>query len=138
MLDTWINAWKHIPPDLPESLSIYFGAITRHLAYDRYRKRTAEKRGGEFSLLYDELQSILPSPTTPDTEYENKELAALLKRFLATLPERERNILLCRYFFVYPIKDIAKQNKTSSQHVIKILARIRTKLKDYLEKENYL
>ena len=43
--DTWMNAWKSIPPYRPNNLSTYLGKITRNLAFNRYKLLRAKKRG---------------------------------------------------------------------------------------------
>jgi RNA polymerase sigma-70 factor (ECF subfamily) len=53
--DTLLRAWNSIPPEKPKSLKVYLGALARNLSLDRYRKLTAEKRGGcEVSLCIEE------------------------------------------------------------------------------------
>ena len=48
--DTWLSAWNAIPPQKPNCLQGFLGRITRNGAIDRWRRRTAEKRGGETVL----------------------------------------------------------------------------------------
>ena len=43
--DTYLRAWKTIPPKRPERLSVFLGKLTRNLSLDRYRRNTAAKRG---------------------------------------------------------------------------------------------
>ena len=58
--DTWFRAWNTIPPQRPQILSAFFGRVTRNLAFDRYRSRSAEKRGGtESALVLDELRDCV-------------------------------------------------------------------------------
>ena len=134
--DTWLRAWNAIPPDLPDVLSAYLGSITRNLAYDRYRYRRRGKRSGEgMDLIFDELENFLPADSTPEDILEEKELYGLINRFLATLSPRDRDILLCRYYFVKPIEEIAKAQSKSPQYIRIILNRTLKKLKKYLTKE---
>lgn len=44
--DTYWRAWNSIPPCRPVSLPAFLGRITRNLALDAYRRRTAGSRGG--------------------------------------------------------------------------------------------
>ena len=37
--DTWLRAWNTIPPKKPALLSVFFGKITRNLAFDVYKKK---------------------------------------------------------------------------------------------------
>lgn len=137
--DTWIKAWEHIPPDEPRSLAAYLGTITRRLSLNVIEKRNAKKRGKtEIDLIFHELELMLTESESPETACEEKELSELINRFLETLSERDRNILLCRYYLVYPIKEIAKRNRLTANHVSSILTRTLEKLKLFLVKENYL
>lgn len=43
--DTYLKAWNCIPPNRPFALRIFLGKITRNLAFDRYKKRNAARRG---------------------------------------------------------------------------------------------
>ena len=47
------------------------------------------------------------------------------------------DIFLGRYYFVYPVEQIAKQLGLSENYVRNILSRTRRKLQHYLEKEGY-
>lgn len=50
--DTYFAAWKLIPPRRPQRFGPFLGKLTRNLSIDRWRKNTAEKRGGrEMQLL---------------------------------------------------------------------------------------
>ena len=135
--DTWIRAWNAIPPAKPCSLSSYLGAITRNLACDTYRRKHQQKRGkGEIPLVFDEKEGVFSQSTAPDEALNRKELAETLNRFLGTLSERDRNILLARYYFVYPVKEIAQKHGKSEKYVRVVLYRTLQKLKKFLEKEN--
>lgn len=138
--DTWLAAWSRIPPAKPDSLRAFFGRITRNLAVSRFRRLSAEKRGGgQISLAADELAEILPASTpTPDEEAETKELTEAVGRFLRSLPEKECSTFLCRYYFLYPTEEIAKKQGLKENYVRTLLSRTRAKLKDYLEKEKLL
>ena len=134
--DTWLKAWNAIPPDQPRSLSAYFGSITRNLAYNRYHHQKRQKRGGNgIDLALEELEAYLPAQETPEDILEEKELAALINRFLATLSPRDRRILLRRYFYLDPVGEIAEAEGKSPRYVGVILNRSLKKLKNFLEKE---
>ena len=44
--DTWLRAWNTIPPQRPVCLRMFLAKITRNLAFDKYKSKTAVKRGG--------------------------------------------------------------------------------------------
>lgn len=133
--DTWLNAWNAMPEDRPSLLAQYLGKITRNLAFDRWRACRAGKRGGgELPLVLDELaECVSPADTLQAVEFA--ELKESVSRFLRTLPERECNVFLRRYWFTEPMADIAKRYGMREVTVRTSLFRSREKLKKYLEKE---
>lgn len=59
--DTWMNAWKSIPPHRPNNLSTYLGRITRNLSFNRYKLIRAKKRGmGQVEIALSELDGCVP------------------------------------------------------------------------------
>ncbi len=136
--DTWLGAWNTIPPARPDRLRAFFAKITRHFAIDRFRKVTAQKRGGgKTALVIEELEECVASYSDTETAFFQKEFERDISRFLRSLPKRERNIFLQRYFFVYSTADIAKTYGMKESNVLVILSRTRSKLKDFLRKEGY-
>lgn len=60
--DTYLDAWHNMPPHRPSILSTFLGKITRRISIDKWRGRTADKRGGgEIVLALDELADCVPS-----------------------------------------------------------------------------
>lgn len=107
--DTYLAAWNAMPPRRPSILAAFLGKITRNLAIDRWRSRLSYKRGGgEVALALEELGDCVADPRTVEGDYARKELARSLNRMLDALPETERSVFLCRYWYVDPIADIAR------------------------------
>ena len=89
------------------------------------------------ALSLDEMDEFLAGTSDVISEYEQKEFLALLNRFLYSLPERERNIFILRYFYMDSTKDIAIAHSIKESNVLMILSRTRKKLKETLEREGY-
>jgi len=137
--DTWLCAWNTIPPNRPDNLRFYLAKITRNEALDRYRKHHAAKRGGGTTdLALEELSECVASREDPQRTCQAKELEAAINRFVRSLPARDGNVFLRRYFFLEEMDVIAKRCGTSRNNVSVILSRTRRKLKKYLEKEGLL
>ena len=66
---------------------------------------------------------------------EAAELERMLNAFLRTLPERECNIFLRRYWYVEEYSEIARRYGMKLNTVKTSLFRTRAKLRDYLERE---
>lgn len=137
--DTWLHAWNAMPPQRPAVLRMFLAKITRNLAFDRFHAKNAEKRGGgETALILDELGECLGGGADTAAAYEAKELRQSVRRFVRSLPERDGNVLVRRYFFAEPVAEIAKRYGLSENNVMVILSRTRRKLKKQLSKEGYL
>lgn len=58
--DTYLAAWRTIPPKRPNRLAVYLGKMTRNISLDRWKRRNAAKRGGgEVPLALDELEECV-------------------------------------------------------------------------------
>lgn len=136
--DTWINAWNAMPPQKPTKLKMFLAKITRNISFNRFNARSAEKRGGgEIVLVLDELAECLASESDVASEFEARELGRCIRSFVRSLPERERNVFLRRYFFTDSVAQIARKYGLTENNVMVILSRTRTKLKTYLIKERF-
>lgn len=137
--DAYLAAWSTIPPKRPVILSTFLGKLTRRIAVDRWRKRTAGKRGGgETDLVLEELENCISGNQDVESTYIHKELAAEINSFLDKLTQTERNIFLCRYWYLDSIADIASCFGFSQSKVTSMLHRMRKKLRAHLEKGEYL
>lgn len=136
--DALLRAWNSIPPQQPRSFRAYLAKLTRNLAFDLYRRQTAEKRGGAaLRAALDELDFCLPSGETAESALDAKELQASIECFLDTLSSREEEIFLRRYFYAEAIAGIASCLGLKESHILTILSRTRKKLRKHLEKEGY-
>lgn len=99
--DTYLGAWNSIPPHRPTVLSSFLGKITRRLSIKKWQSRNAKRRGGgEVALALEELAECVPAPCEPDREVSEHELARIIDSFAASLPEVERNVFVCRYWYL--------------------------------------
>lgn len=136
--DTWLRAWDAMPPTWPGCLRMFLAKITRNLSFNRYKAKTAEKRGGgETELVLEELEECLPGNMDVERSYLARELTASINRFVRALPVRDGNIFVRRYFYSEPISEIARKYHMAESSVRVILHRTRKKLKKQLEKEGF-
>ena len=136
--DTYWQAWNSIPPQRPNFLKLFLAKITRNLALNRRQKQTADKRGGGgVDLVLEELAGCIPGTEQIDDQLNAKELGRTIRMFLDTLPERDQDIFLQRYFFFDDPEIIAARFGLKRTNVNLILSRTRSKLKTYLTQEGY-
>ena len=131
--DTYLDAWNNMPPHRPSILSTFLGKITRRISIDKWRGRTAEKRGGgEIVLALDELSECVPSNHNVEQEIETAELAKMIHDFVVQLPLMDRRVFICRYWYFDSISAISKQFGFSEGKVKMTLHRARKRLVKYL------
>lgn len=137
--DAYMAAWTSMPPKRPSILAAFLGKITRHLSIDRWRARNRYKRGGgEIVLALEELEDCVADSQTVEKAYAQKRLIQVFRRFLEALPETERRIFLCRYWYLDSISDISNYYGFSNSKVTSMLYRTRKKLRVVLEEEGLL
>ena len=136
--DTYLKTWNAIPPKKPAVFKMFLAKITRNLAFSRWRGLTAQKRGGgEMALVLEELNGCISAPGSVEDNLNAQELAKAIRGFLDTLPAREQDIFLRRYFFVEESEVIARRYRMKPATVQRSLSRTRAKLKTYLTREGY-
>ena len=136
--DTYWKVWSVIPPKRPAVLKLFLAKITRNVSFSRWRMLNAEKRGGgEMALVLEELSSCIAAPGNVEDSVNAKELTCAIRNFLDTIPPREQDIFLRRYFFVEESDLIACRYGMKTATVQRTLSRTRTKLKKYLTQEGY-
>ena len=134
--DTYLSAWNIIPPRNPNPLAPFLGRIVRQISIDKWRKKTAYKRGGgQIVLALDELGECVDFGVSIEERLEQKELIHGIRKFVAGLPDIERKVFVCRYWYLDSQTDIAKRFGFSESKVNSMLHRIRGKLKRYLRQE---
>lgn len=137
--DTYLQAWKSIPPNEPRDYFYPFLArITRHISFNCCREKNALKRNAHICELSREMEECLPDSEDVENTINEMLLKETINGFLSTLKEEKRNIFLRRYWFMDSIEEISNRYEISKSKVKIILFRIRKHLRKYLEKEDYM
>lgn len=135
--DTWNKAWNQMPDARPTLLGAFLGKICRNLAIDRYRKLHSAKRGnGEADIIYDELEECIGRNHLEEV-VDQKELERVIASFVAELKKSDRIIFVKRYWYMEPVKNIAKSLYVSESKVKTSLFRSRVHLETILRKEGF-
>lgn len=131
--DTWLHAWKSMPPHRPSVLSLFLGKLTRRISLNRWRDQHREKRGGgEVPLALEELEECISSPQSVEQTVEARELAHIISLFLNTLSDVERDLFVSRYWFLSSVQELSQRFGFSESKVKSMLFRLRSRLKTYL------
>jgi len=136
--DTYWKTWESIPPHRPDVLSAYLGKITRRTAIDMLRKRKAGKRGNsEYIISLSEMEDCVSGKEGPEKQAEFRELGLQISNYLWSLPEENRDIFVCRYFYMDAVREIAGYSGYSESKIKSMLHRMRMGLRKHLEKEGF-
>ena len=132
--DTWLRSWNTMPPQRPNILSAFFGKITRNLSLDRWRRSTADKRGGSRTeTALEELTDCISANTGDPAD--DLALTLCLERFLRGLSHKKRNIFLRRYWYLSTVEEIAADYRMTRSGVASMLRRMRLDLKTRMDEE---
>lgn len=133
--DTYLGAWNTIPPSRPEALRHFLSRITRNLAFDRLDRRAAQKRGGT-DAFFAELDECIPDARAGvEEQFDARECAASIDRFLAAQGARDRALFLDRYYYAYPLQELAKRFALSERQIKYRLSKLRGALRAQLERD---
>ena len=136
--DTYLAAWDSMPPHRPGILSTYLAKITRRISIDRFRYRTRDKRKeSEYAISLTELGDCVSGGNTTEEIVNVKLLADAIGIYLRLQPEEVRNAFIGRYYFLDPIREVARYCGMTESKVKTVLDRTRGGLKEYLEKEGF-
>ncbi len=131
--DALLHAWNSIPPQRPADLRAFLARLTRDVCLNRWRDgRCAKRGGGELPLAYEELSEAIPDGREIDEHLNAAALAGYLDEFLRGLPETERRVFLCRYWYLDPISEIAARFGFRPGTVKTMLWRTRARLRLFL------
>lgn len=136
--DTYMEAWKSIPPHEPrEYLYAFLARITRHISLNRCRDRSRLKRSAFLCTLSAELEQCIPAPDDVACRIEEIALREAINGFLSKLDTEKRNIFIRRYWYLDSVADISQCFAISESKVKTTLLRCRNQLREYLKKEGY-
>ena len=131
--DSYHKVWNAIPPTKPKVFSAFIGRIVRNISLDRYKMRTAEKRGGsQIPVILDEIGEIASDTPSPEDECVRQEVVAAINDFLTCLPMDQRVMLVRRYWYADDVRSIAERLGMRENSVSVALRRIRNRLREYL------
>ena len=137
--DALLTVWNAIPPAKPENYRAYLLKILRNIALDKLKAKHRDKRGGsQYAEALDELAEILPAVQNTEDTVEQREMLEAVSRFLAALPDVQRNLFVRRYWRFASFSELASDYSMTENRVQVTLSRLRKRLQRYLRKEGLL
>ena len=133
--DTLSALWNSIPPSVPNNFKAFLTIVARRISLNllRSKKRQTENL---VDLSFEELDECFPSRANTKEALDRKELKRVLNSFLSSLPDSERRVFICRYFYCDSIAELSKHFVFSQSKIKMMLKRSREKLRKVLEKED--
>lgn len=131
--DTYVRTWNSIPPDQPDHLGAYVSKISRRLALDKFRRKTADKRPA-VTVVFDEISECIPDIGGEPT-VDRMVTREALNKFIGAMTPTNRIIFMRRYWYCDSVRDIAKLLHMTEAGVKMKLSRMRQKLKKELSGE---
>ncbi len=132
--DTYLRAWNAIPPQRPAKLGAFLAKIARNLALDRYEVCRRDRINLAAETVLDELSECLPDEGGISVTDEVV-LRSAVNSFLESLDSKTRVVFMRRYWYMLPIKEIARLGGIGESSVKVILHRTRKRFKEHLQKE---
>jgi len=137
--DAWLQSWNAIPPQTPQHLRLYLGKLVRNRSLSIWRRNNAQCRGGgQVPLALEELSECISGTDSPESQLTTQALAQCVNAFLRTVPIRQRQVFILRYFHLEDTRTIAGRCGMQEGAVRMTLSRLRQKLKKHLTQEGYL
>ena len=131
--DTYHTAWRHIPPEIPQSLKAYLGRIVRNLSISRFRGNHAQKRSCGATVLLSELEDCLPASHTVETEVDARDLSRWITAWLSNLSGDDRALFVLRYWHGTAVQELAEKSGRTPNAISLRLRRLRKDLQKFLE-----
>ena len=136
--DTWHRAWDTMPPQRPASLRAFFCRIVRNLSIDRWRAAHSRKRGEGMESLVLELEECVPASPSAEEQWEEEQVAAAVERWLDKQSRQDRQLFVHRYFYGWPVKELARRAGYAPNSLTQRLRRLRQSLRLALEREGVI
>lgn len=136
--DTYLGAWKAMPPSRPNKLKAFLTTLARRVAIKRYHTSRRKKAiPSEMTVCLSELEDFLADDDGMDSKLDAERLGRVISDFVRALSERRRFIFISRYYIADSIDVIASDLGLSRSTVNKELSAIRLALREKLESEGY-
>ncbi len=132
--DTFLKAWRCIPPNKPDDLYPFLARICRYTAIDIIRKNRTSGRSGMIVELTHEMEECIPD-SLKETDVSDDTLKTLINGFLGTISGDKRMIFIRHYWFGESISEISERYGFSESKIKTSLHRTRESFRKYLEKK---
>lgn len=132
--DTFLKAWRCMPPNNPDDLYMFLARICRYTAIDIIRKNNTSSRSGMVVELTHEMEECIPA-SFKETDVSDDTLKTLINGFLGSISGDKRTIFIRHYWFGESISEISERYGFSESKIKTSLHRTRESFRRYLERK---
>lgn len=134
--DTYLKFWKNAGTyDMKKaSMAAYLKVIVRNTAINRLRDIRRHEEKAHREDFTDIAATYADIGQNIENKIENKEKAEYLSKVIASLQDKDRELVLRKYFYVQSSKIIAEAMNMTVTAVDSRLSRLRTKMKTQFDK----
>lgn len=135
--DTYMKLWKHIRNyDMEKaSLKTYLKVIVRNTAINKLRD-LSRREGMEYKEDFSDIaQCFIDQNQNVENQLFRKEDILLLNEVIKELDQKDRELVLRRYYYLQSSKDIAKAMRMTVTAVDSRLSRLRGKMKSTFDQK---
>lgn len=135
--DTYLYAWRSIPPTRPSYFFAWLAKVIRSLSYKKWERLNTQKRRANIVELTRELEECISDCVDVVSKLEAKRLGGSINAFVKKLPRDKQMVFVRRYFYGDNVDEISLQSGFSASKITSMLFRLRKQLKAHLEKEGF-
>ena len=136
--DALLALWNNIPPEKPDNLCAYIARLVKNLALKRTRSNNMWKRRANYNAAGDELLELIPDGMSLAEEYEVKQIGVVVNKFLGSLPKRDRDVFIMRYWYRDTVPEVSRQMNLSESLIKSLCERLKKRLREELAKEGII
>jgi RNA polymerase sigma-70 factor (ECF subfamily) len=135
--DTYLKLWKHIERyDMEKaSLKTYLKVIVRNTAINKLRDLSKREERELPDDISDIAKYYVDHSQSVEGQIFSKENMKQLNKVISHLNERDKELVIRKYFYLQSSKDIAVATKMTVTAIDSRLSRLRNKMKQEFEKE---
>jgi len=113
----------------PNKIGPWLAVIAMNCARDLLKKRKLFQQ-------FDDIETIIPTKTNDSNEFSKLDLKVDTQRILSIMTIEHKQVLVLRYYYDLPVKDIAKYLGISVAAVRSRLHRAKAKVKKIVQVDN--
>ncbi len=136
--DTYLKIWNVIPPNKPQFYKAFICKIVRQISIDKYRYNHRKARNSDNVVMLSDLDYEISDNSSIEDQVSERQLINKINDFIGNLDIESQVLFVRKYFLFEETKSLSERFDINESNINVKLFRIKTKLRNYLEKEGYV